>query len=440
MSNPTNEHMARVLAAHGVPQANIQRLIQARQKQADWVQSHFPDESNPSGGNMSNEAFQQINASLKEVGGQLKEFKANIESEIQSVRADVQHVQQTVAMNESRGGGPMLMESAGSEAARKLQDDPQFQAAADAVGRGVRAGRFSARVNLDAGIRAAITNVGVGQLSDSSYPASPDRRSDVVLPPERRLRLLDILPVRSVGSNEVEYVRMQATGEAGEQLKEGDLKAELQVDAEKATAKIATVAAWTKASRQILDDAPQLASIADRLLRYKVHAKLEALVVNGTGGEASQILGLVPLATAFTPSIGATAADIVGELITEMGSDGYRPNAVILHPRDWFRLQITRRGDNDAAYVFGSPTNPIPPVLWNAPVVASPAIAEGSALVLDTAFTTILDRMQAQVMIATENEDDFVRNMIAILAELRAGLEVADTGAVRIVTLPAPTP
>lgn len=439
--NPTNEHMARVLAAHGVPKANIERLIQARQKQADWVRSHFPDESNPTEKNMSNEAIQQINASLKEVGGQLRDFKAGIDSDMQGIRSQMQHLEQTVAMNDARGGGgPMLMESAGSEAARMLADDPAFQAAADAVGRGVRSGRFSARVNLDAGIKAAITNVGVGQLSDTSYPVAPDRRADAILPVERRLRLLDILPVRRVSASEVEYVRVTTTGEAGEQLNEGDLKQEVDVGAETATAKIATIAAFTKASRQILDDAPQLASVTDRLLRYKVHAKLEDLILNGAGGETSRIEGLMTLATAFTPEIGTTTADIVGELLSELTADGYNPNAVVLHPRDWFKLQITRRSDDDMAYVFGSPTSPIPPVLWNSPVIATPAVDEGTALVLDTSFVSLLDRMQAQVLVATENDDDFVRNMCTILAELRAGLEVTDTNAVVKVTLPAPTP
>lgn len=440
MSNPTSEHMARVLAAHGVPKANIEQLIKARQELADWVQSHYPDESDPNGGNMSNEAIQQINASLKQVGGQLKEFKAGIDADMQGIRSQMQHLEQTVAMNDSRGGGPMLMESAGSEAARMLGEDSAFQAAADAVGRGVRSGRFSARVNLDAGIRAAITNVGVGQLSDTSYPVAPDRRADAILPVERRLRLLDILPVRRVSASEVEYVRVTTTGEAGEQLKEGDLKQEVDVGAETATAKIATVAAWTKASRQILDDSAQLGSVVDRLLRYKVHAKLEDLILNGQGGETSRIEGLMMLATAFTPEIGTTTADIVGEVLSELTADGYNPNAVVLHPRDWFRLQITRRADDDAAYVFGSPTSPIPPVLWNNPVIATPAVAEGTAPVLDTNFTTILDRMQAQVLVATENDDDFVRNLVSILAELRAGLEVTDTNAVVKVTLPTPAP
>jgi len=381
---------------------------------------------------MQNEQVQQINASLKAVGAQMKDFKDRVEMDVNGIRADVQSLQQVVAGSEARaeGFGPLMTETAGTEAARLLAEDPSFQSAADAVARGVRAGRFSARVNLDAGIRAAITNIGVGQLGDTSYPAAPDRSGGIVTAPERRLSLLDLLPVRRAASSEVEYIRVTATGDAGEQLKEGDLKQEVDVSASLATAKIATVAAWTKASRQIMDDAAQLSSVVDRLLRYKVRAKLENLIVNGQGGETSRIEGLLLLASEFTPAIGTTAADIVGEAITEMVSDGYRPNAVALHPRDWYRLQITRRAEDDEAYVFGSPTSPIAPVLWNSPVVATPSIPEGTGLILDTSFTTLLDRMQAQVMIATENEDDFLRNMVSILAELRAGLEVTDTNAV----------
>jgi hypothetical protein len=320
-------------------------------------------------------------------------------------------------------------ESLGSEAARKLADDPNFQSAADAVGRGVRAGNFSARVNLDSSIKAAITTIGIGQVGDTSTPSDRER-GPTVMPVQRPLRLLQALPSRRVGSSEIEYVRLSMTGDAGEQLLEGDLKAEVDAAGELVTANIATVAAHTTASRQILDDSSGLANAIDNLLRYKVLAKLESLLVNGAGGTASRIEGLLTLATTFTPTVGTTPADIVGEAINDMAIEGYSPNLVLMNPADWFALQITKRGTSDEAYVFGSPTAPIPPALWNVPVVATPAIPAGTSMAIDTNFTTVLDRMQASVMIATEHSDNFVRNLVTLLGEVRAGLEVTDTAAV----------
>jgi hypothetical protein len=68
----------------------------------------------------------------------------------------------------------------------------------------------------------------------------------------------------------------------------------------------------------------------------------------------------------------------------------------------------------------------------------TPAMPEGTGLALDTNFTALLDRWQAQVLVATEHEDQFVRNLVTILAELRAGLAVYDQNALLKFTLPVP--
>lgn len=57
---------------------------------------------------------------------------------------------------------------------------------------------------------------------------------------------------------------------------------------------------------------------------------------------------------------------------------------------------------------------------------------------LDTSYTSVLDRQAVSVLISNSHKDYFTRNLILILAELRAGLEVLDTLAVRKTTLPAP--
>ena len=78
---------------------------------------------------------------------------------------------------------------------------------------------------------------------------------------------------------------------------------------------------------------------------------------------------------------------------------------------------------------------PIAPMLWNVPVVASPSVPLGQALTIDTSFVTVLDREAPSVMLSNSHADYFVRNLVAILGELRAGLEVRDTGAVNKVAI-----
>jgi HK97 family phage major capsid protein len=65
------------------------------------------------------------------------------------------------------------------------------------------------------------------------------------------------------------------------------------------------------------------------------------------------------------------------------------------------------------------------PRVWRIPVVESPAIAEGTALV--GAFGTgaqLYDREQASIRISEQHSDFFVRNAVVILAEQRLALAV----------------
>lgn len=372
------------------------------------------------------------------IKAELAKLGDKVQAPIDELRARLQSLEQHVAGGGvDRGGdGTFAYESMGARAVQMLAEDPAFAAAANSVERGVRPGAFSARATMDLSIRAAITNVGVGQVGDTSVDSLRPR-----LPykptPQPPLRLLDVLPSVQVSGNEVEYMQLTANGEAGEQMKEGDVKASVEVAGTLATAKIATVAAHTVASRQVLSDSSMLQAEIGRLLNYKVATKLESLLLNGDG-TASKIDGLLNQAAAIVPTIADKPADIVGEALMVLDVAGYSPSAVVMNPRDWFRLQLTRKNSTDDEYVFGSPTTPIPPSLWNTPLVVTPAIPEGTGLALDTNFTALLDRWQAQVLVATEHEDQFVRNLVTILAELRAGLAVYDQNALLKFTLPVP--
>jgi HK97 family phage major capsid protein len=372
------------------------------------------------------------------IRAELEKLGERVGEPINELRSRLQNLEQHVAAGgvDRSGDGTFAGESMTARAAEMLAEDPAFAAAANSVERGVRPGAFSARATMDLSIRAAITNVGVGQTGDTSIDALRER-----LPykgaPQPPLRLLDVLPSVRVSSNEVEFVQLGATGQAGEQMKEGDAKAAVAVAGTLATAKIATVAAHTVASRQVLSDSSMLQAEIGRLLNYKVATKLESLLLNGDG-TASKIDGLLNQAAAIVPTIADKPADIVGEALMVLDVAGYSPSAVVMNPRDWFRLQLTRKNATDDEYVFGSPTSPIPPSLWNTPLVVTPAMPEGTGLALDTNFTALLDRWQAQVLVATEHEDQFVRNLVTILAELRAGLAVYDQNALLKFTLPVP--
>lgn len=370
--------------------------------------------------------YQQVQNDLRGVGADLKAYAEQTKRDQGDLGARLTAVEQRVV---AMDGNFSFSDSFGQAGigALALQAIEESSAAAFASLKEWNSG--TCRITLQAGIRAALTNDGMGGSSnDTSVPRQPEQRG-FVTEVNRPLRLLDALPSRPTARDSVQFVQLNSNGDAAEQEREGDEKAEIDVEGTPKTANIATVAAHTTASRQVLSDHPSLQAAVDLMVRNKLLTRLENQIINGPGGEG-KIDGLLNQGTVFIPTIGTTPADIIGEALTRQAENGYLPNLVIMNPMDWFRLQITRKNATDEEYVFGSPTMPLAPALWNTRIVTTPSVAEGDALTVDTSFVTVLDREAPSVLLSNSHKDYFTRNLLLILGELRAGLEVLDTFAI----------
>lgn len=382
--------------------------------------------------------FERLQAENDEITSGLREaldMQKKVNNSVQAQRqitdelgARLQAVEQHVVKMDFGGGDDRYAFAGAAVAASAMQEfegDPAFSH--------LRAGNHgSARASIKASIKAALTND--QGTSNGGIPSQPERRGIVgqVFAP---LSLLQALPSRPVSADSVEFIQLNTNGEAGVQALEGDEKQNLDFDGALVKASIATIAGHTTASRQVLADHAALQGQIDLTLRGKVLAKLESQIING-GGVNGEILGLIPQAAVFVPSLPVQAQnslDLVGEAQANMRSLGYNPSLVIVNPLDWFAMTVTKTADHD--YLFGSPVMPAAPALWGATVVQSSAIPQGTVLVIDPAFVTVLDRQKTDVMISTSHKDYFTRNLVLILSECRAGLEVLDGFAVTKVTL-----
>lgn len=242
------------------------------------------------------------------------------------------------------------------------------------------------------------------------------------------LTLVDVLPSTPVSSNQFEYVQLNRTNNAGVQTTEGATKPETSFDADLLVANIATIAHWTQASRQVLSDNVQLSNMLARILAVDVTAKYEALLVNGNG-TTNVIHGLLPQATAFAHTK-SHAPDRISEALAAMWTAGFIGSAVLMNPLDWSDFETERADAGDGQYVAGGWTNPAAPTVWRTPVARVPSLAAGTALVVDTRFVTMLDRQQVTTAVSSEDRDNFVKNLVTLLSEMRGGLAVYNTDAV----------
>ena len=265
------------------------------------------------------------------------------------------------------------------------------------------------------------------------------QRGQIVAPAMRPLTLLDFLLSTPLTSASFEFVQIQRTPAAAVQEQEGDLKAETVFTTSLETAKAATIASWTDASRQVLADNPQLSTILRMILAYDVLEKLERLLVNGAGDATDVIHGLVPQSVLIDTDA-TIAPDIISEALATMNVAGYTVGVVAMHPFDFHRLRTLKAEGGDQQYMVGSWASPAPQNVWNTPIVECSSLTEGEALLLDRSKAMVLDREEVQAMVSTETGDNFKRNLVTLLCEGRWGLAVLDTGGVGLVNLPIGSP
>lgn len=279
----------------------------------------------------------------------------------------------------------------------------------------------------------ALVNLPEGGSTIAAFPTQ-NQRGPTMGPAIAPLTLVDLLPSTPVSSDSYEYVQLDRTSAAGVQQNEGDEKPETEFTATLVTSKIATVAHWTQASRQVLADNSQLSQMLAAVLSIDVVAKYENLLLNGNG-TTDKIEGLVAQAPAF-PHTAGPKADRLSEAIADMWSAGFVASAIVLNPNDWSFFERERADSGDGQYVAGGGwANPAQPSMWRVPVARAASLAEGNALVVDTRFVTMLDRQQASTAVSTEDRDNFIRNLVTLLAEMRGGLAVYNVSAMRLVDL-----
>ncbi|MGI8519137.1 MAG: phage major capsid protein [Actinomycetota bacterium] len=95
----------------------------------------------------------------------------------------------------------------------------------------------------------------------------------------------------------------------------------------------------------------------------------------------------------------------------------------MLNPTDAQNIDLLKSNNEANNFVGPGPYGVSAPRLWGVPVVETDALAAGTALVGDFSKAVLFDRQSLNITLGTIN-DQFVRNMITVLGEIRAGFGV----------------
>ena len=267
------------------------------------------------------------------------------------------------------------------------------------------------------------------------------QRDAIVVPPMRTKRVRDLFPTRSTTAAVIEYFRMTgfvnnaaAVSERSGTPANFTAKPQSSFTFVGEQAPVRTLAHWEAAHRNVLADEPQLRSIIDNELMYGLRLQEDAQILNGDG-TGENLLGVLQTpgiqtydwsdgAYSATAGLSDSKADAIRRAATLSFLAYYEPSGVVLHPNDWEDLELTKDG-NGQYLIAVSVAMGGEPKVWRLPVVETPAMTEGEALVGSFGQgAQLYDREQASIRISEQHADFFIRNAIVILAEQRLALAV----------------
>lgn len=277
----------------------------------------------------------------------------------------------------------------------------------------------SRRFVLNAEIKALTGNVAsVGSLLE------PKRLPMHMEPTEPHIR--DLISRGVTSARSLKFPQRKTWTNAAAPVAETALKPQSDFTFEMVTTEVKKIAHYIKASDEILDDEPALKSYIDAQLIEGLLDVEDAQILKGDGIGQNQ-LGLYTVAAAFNRAkTGDTLLDTLMRAQTQLRLANRTLSGYIVNPQDWEEIMLLKGTDNK--YVWLNATDgTVGPRILATPVRDTTKLAKGEWLAGDfKRGAQLFDRQQANITVANQNEDDFVKNMITILAEERLALVIYD--------------
>lgn len=246
---------------------------------------------------------------------------------------------------------------------------------------------------------------------------------------------LDILPTLQTTSDVVEWVQQLSrtnnaapVAEATASTGTSGTKPESAIVYAVKTAPVETIATHIPATTRSLADAPMLRSAIDDELLYMIRQTLQSQTITGDGNSPN-LLGLnnqpgIQTGAAGTDAVGA----IFNAALSVQVTGGVPATDVLLNQTAWSAIRLMRENTASGTlggYVMGSPNQAGPMTLFGLAPVFVPQVPANTAFVLNATATTLalVEREGGTISMGWIN-DDFTRNIVRILAELRTLLIV----------------
>jgi HK97 family phage major capsid protein len=259
------------------------------------------------------------------------------------------------------------------------------------------------------------------------------RNPNVFMTPDRPLFIRQLVNNTPANGDAVVIMReVDFTNSAAPQSAQLAAKAKSDIEYESITLPVETMAHHFVASRQILSDAPRLASMINQRSVYGLNLNMDSQLLYGDG-QGGNLTGLL-VDTAINDIGGITVGQdetVAGAMVDHIRkaitacqlNEFYNVNGLVLNPQDWETLELAK--GTDGHYIWVTVPNGGAQQMWRVPVIVSNAIQAGDFILGDwTLGSTLYQREGISVRTSESHADLFVKNGVVVLAEERVAFGI----------------
>lgn len=270
-------------------------------------------------------------------------------------------------------------------------------------------------------IKAAATVVRANYAGDY---LTTDYDASITKTPLNQMLFRNMMNVSTTNKDTVVWInKVGVEGGAG-MTAEGAKKSQVSWSYEEENSKVKKITAFIKVSKEMLDDVSFIRSEINTDLVDEINLKFDSQLYNGDG-TGNNLKGVYAYAPAFdvtgtdfeTGVANANRADVLRVAIALVRAKKYRVNAIVLHPTDIALMELKK--GSDGHYVMPPFTTVDGTRISSVPVVENDSVTEGTFLAGDFTKSNLKVREEVNIQVGQEN-DDFTKNLVTILAELRA--------------------
>lgn len=298
----------------------------------------------------------------------------------------------------------------------------EYKAIADRLKGGRKSGGMSAAVQMD---HRSFQNV-----TTSSGLTSIDKQPGVVTLGVRPLMVKDLIAPGTTENTTIRYIQETSFTNAATTVAEGSAKPQANFALNEVDAPVRKIAVYTKVTDELFADYLAVASYINMRLPYMVERTEEDQILGGDG-TGQNILGILSTPGIQTQALGGdTRPDALFKAMTKIRFTGFfEPDGFVIHPTDWEKIRLLK--DSAGQYLGGGPftgaygNGPLIQFesIWGKPVAITPAITAGTALA--GAFrlgSQYFQRQGLTIDSTNSDQDDFIKNLMTLRAEVRLAL------------------